>query len=440
MPVAALRVMPQPDLAKSTATATPQSSVPEPVATKTTEPGFSLDGFLGTSAGKLRKLHFPDLGAVFKQTIASAIDTAAPVPGTEMELEATLRCPIYQGVFMTGTPSIKVSRDESGVKATFAGGMGLSVGSGEVFGDVLATASIQGEGGDSTRAVEMLALAVEQYVRAVPNFVFLPFARKNIPISLLMALADAAGVTVGNFIADTLWGGGHADAVIAGMRDGEAAQITAGGTVGGSFDIPGGKEAIDIGGELVAGVEGTQRTEKKAGAAAETTTSGAMKVEGEVSFAGGTGGVSIDLPFEPKGAGTLTFTGKATGDIKLLGKLEPFVSFIGSGITKAQALLAAAPTELAPGAATVSQTAAAARDAMRTAVLGLSGTVLAGLDELGADVAAGVEVEIELDAAARSGKVTVSGVVEAEQELGLGNEAAVTQKMQLAEGSFKIPR
>lgn len=415
----------------ATASAAPTSTV-EPAAT---EPGFCADGFLDAPAPGAKpnafQMAFADLDASFQAAMARQIDLAAPQPGTSMSIEGTVRVPLEPPFWVTGALEIEAERTASGVSASLSGGLGVGVGEGGLFADLMANASIKGEGATAARAAQMLALAIENHVRAVPDAVFIAGGRSLLLDALVLA-ARASGHPVADLVADCMWGSGHSAALVAAMKDGESSEISAGVAVDGSAAVPETEDNLEIGASGSVGVVARQTIEKSEGAPATTTETTAMTMSVGMSLGPVGGEVELDVPLDNSGGGTFGFAAKATGDAAMLGEMSKYVAFGTTALATAQKYIAGT----APSPETESARAAldGAHGAMSAAITAAESMVLLELAKVGVPVSGGLEVAVELDLAKHTGTVKISLVLESEVETPDGSSGGgVAQKIQIGE-------
>jgi hypothetical protein len=416
------------------------TATPPQRSTTTADPaaGFDLDGLLGAGkpGGPTISFVIDNVRESLTQRIAYAIDLAAPSRGTELEMEVKFHCPVEPPLFVAGGAKVTAARSATGgVTATLAGALGLSLGDGMgLFGDLLGGGSIQGEGKDAWRAAEMLSLALETAVRSLNDPTILTSLASTVTSNpmLSLVLLPAFGVAcAGDVIADVLWGVGHAAAITAAMQEGDAAELTAGGTLGGSFETPEGEPEISVEGSL--GVAGKHRIERAEGGAATTTDSAEFAMSGEIGVGPISGSAEVKVPLQ-RGAppsGTLTLAGKGTIDAAMLGDFAKFGEYLVGGIAVVEHAFTKAP-------ATAQETATAARsqlamlkDSIRPVVTAAQGAVLRELEALGADVAVGLEAKLELKFGAAEASLQFAFVTELEATLPGGNTGAMNQKLLL---------
>ncbi|MBL8620933.1 MAG: DUF4157 domain-containing protein [Myxococcales bacterium] len=408
---------------RAEATATP-TAAPAPATT--------------AAAGDPAAVTLRDLQAMGKQILAGMIASAAPQPGTSLEIEAMARVPVYPPLNLSGELAIEVEHDDQGVSVEASGGLGLSIGETGAFCDLMATSSFSGKGADATRAVEMLVLAMESYVRAIPDGVFIAAASRSIPLAMLVAFAAAHGHRPSDLIADAIWGKGHAAEAMAAMQDGEEAGFTAGGKFAGAVDE--GEEGVE-GSAALAG----ERTITKEDGQVSTKDALVLSVEGEVEVKDISGGFELEVPLTEQGAGTLTFTAGGDVDAKLAGGLGKYAAFASQAIAQVRAALtAAAPTspEGTAKARAADGTLAAAAQALPSVINGAGELVAQALaDEglAGVEGSIGLEGEVELDLGAKQGtlRFALSRGLEVDLPGGYG-DGEVSKKTELVSVPFPL--
>jgi hypothetical protein len=415
--------------------------------------GFALDPFLdqstttgtpGAGGGKSKIAGIVgDLRAACKQQIARSVDFAAPSAGSEMEMSLTVRVPVW-GIYLTGKLTLTASRDTDGkVTATACGALGFSISDGATaFGNLLGSATIQGEGADATRAVEMMTLGLETFLRGLSNEVIIGVGARLSPLLTLVlaGIANACGTTIGNALCNAIWGKGSSDAILKGMKDGEATEIAAGGTLG--FEVSpetGGGPELSVSGEVGAVVK--QRIEKTGDAPPVTTETGSLTMAGELSVGPGTGGFELDVPMQPAGGGTLGLTASFMIGAEKIRSLDKFTTALLGGIAGIQQALVKSPDETKKAAANASGSLDLVKNAIRPAMSTATDTVLRNLDKIGLEPKTGLEITLDVDFGAKTATMKASIVTEVAVEGPLGNDAGVTKKLMLGEGwTFPIKK
>jgi hypothetical protein len=296
--------------------------------------------------------------------------------------------------------------------------------------------SIKGEGATAARAAQMLALAIENQVRAVPDAVFLAGGRSVI-IDMLVIAARTSGHPVAELIADCMWGSGHSAALVAAMQDGESSEISAGVTVDGSAAVPETEDGPEIGVGGSAGVVARQTIEKSEGAPATTTEQTAMTMSVNMSLGPVGGEVELDIPLDNSGGGTFGFTGTATGDVAVLGEMSKYVAFGTAALATAQKYIAG--TAPSPAVSDAGSNLGGAHEAMAAAITAAQTMVLLELGKAGLPVSGGLEVAVELDLAKHTGTIKVSILIESEVGTPDGSSSVgAAQKIQIG-GDLEFP-
>ena len=352
---------------RSTATTAPETGVASNDTEAFKEFGFDLQGTLEDPArpqvaGEPVNLTLTDLRQGGKAALAALVDRAASNPGSELEIAVQLRCPIRPPLGMAGKLSVKVTRAPSGLVTTLlSGNAGVSLGdSKNWFGDLLEMGSLQGQGATAARSIEMLMLALDDFMRSLRDDYLLGILRlipnlAAVPQLAPLLLGPLGAVLIAPWIADGLFGAGSRDLAIEGMKDGETAQFQRGGGLGGAGKVKDGEGRDEVGGEATAGVVDQTRIVKKNGEVSDQRAIAfiaAGKFGGDMQSIGGIGG-SGELNIYPNAAK------EPAGFAKLAGKIvidptqlslaaQAFATFFVGSVAEMHAWLEKVPEEQMP--------------------------------------------------------------------------------------------
>jgi hypothetical protein len=446
----------------STAERSAQTTAPETATASTDVAGFKEFGFdlQGTledpakqSEGEPATITLTDLRQTGKAALAALVDYAAPNPGSELEIAVQLRCPVRPPLGVAGKLSVKVTRASSGLVTTLlSGNAGVSFGdSKNWFGDLLEMGSLQGQGATAERSVEMLMLALDDFIRSLREDYLLGILRlvpslATIPHLAPLLLGPLGAVLIAPWIADGLFGAGSRDLAIEGMKDGETAQFQRGGGLGGAGKVKDKEGRDEVGGEGTAGVVDQTRIVKKNGEVTDQRTAAfiaAGKFGGDMQSIGGIGG-SGELNIYPNAAnepaGFAKLAGKAVLDPAQLSGTEQFwATFVVGAFATMRAWFEKTPEEQIPMLGPIPSQFDEVRKQAAGPIVVAAGLIAAELSKRGLGKArAGIELAFAWDF--ETGVITFQFqyVASLEQSIPGGSKVGGTEKVVLV-GPIPLP-